>query len=346
MGKHAVICPWADEHSSESGLTEAALFEPRGPNPAWGFKCQHNHCADRSIREVYALLRGGHTPRHLPTMASRTLKDILADVRADLAAGPKRVVSTPFAALNYLLHGGFHPGELVLLGARPGRGKSALEMRLAVHAGREGHPVTVISREMSERALGRRLYAQEGGIYAGKLRAGTLDRADWIRIDAAQTMLEGFPIRLTDQALTIEQIQSLARQDAASHGLHVLAVDYLQLVGTERRSTDKRLSVEYVSQCLKGLAVELNCVVLALSSLNRPMKGTESRPGLHDLRESGALEHDADIVMFLHRPEAAPPEPGGGLTMDLLVEKGRETSTGVVPLTFWGSTLTFTERAG
>jgi len=274
------------------------------------------------------------------------LKDILADVRTDLEAGPQRVVSTPFGALNYLLHGGFHPGELVLLGARPGRGKSAFEMRLAVHAASEGHPVTVISREMSERALGRRLFAQEGGIHAGKLRAATLDRADWIRIDTVQTMLAALPIRMSDQALTIEQIQALARRDEASYGLRLLAVDYLQLVATERRMADKRLSVEYVSQGLKALAIELRCVVLALSSLNRPMKGTEGRPGLHDLRESGALEHDADIAMFLHRLDAGSPEPGTGLDMDLLIEKGRETATGVVPLTFWGSTLTFTERIG
>ena len=342
-GKHAVTCPWADQHSIESGLTESALFEPRGPNAAWGFKCQHNHCGGRSIREVYTLLRG-HTPRLVTPVVSRTLKDILADVRTDLEAGPQRVVSTPFGALNYLLHGGFHPGELVLLGARPGRGKSAFEMRLAVHAASEGHPVTVISREMSERALGRRLFAQEGGIHAGKLRAATLDRADWTRIDTVQTMLAALPIRMSDQALTIEQIQALARRDEASYGLRLLAVDYLQLVATERRMADKRLSVEYVSQGLKTLAIELKCVVLALSSLNRPMKGTEGRPGLHDLRESGALEHDADIAMFLHRLDGGSPEPGTGLDMDLLIEKGRETATGVVPLTFWGSTLTFTER--
>jgi hypothetical protein len=345
-GKHAVTCPWADQHSIESGLTEAAIFEPRGPSTAWGFKCQHNHCAGRTIRDVYALLRG-QTPRGLAIVVSRSMKDILNDVRSDLQTGPKHVISTPFDDLNFLLHGGFHPGELCLLGARPGRGKSAFELLFAVHAADEGHPVTVISREMSELALGRRLYAQQGGVHAGKLRAGTLDRADWTKIDAAHARLAELPIRMTDQALTIEQIQAAARRDAAEHGLRVLAVDYLQLVGAERRMPDKRLAVEYVSQCLKGLAIELKCVVLALSSLNRPLKSTTApRPGLHDLRESGALEHDADVAMFLHRVTADLPEPGAGIEMELLVEKGRETATGLVPLMFWGSTLTFTPRRG
>ncbi len=344
-GKHAVTCPWDSDHSGASGLTEAVLFDPRPPSSAWGFKCQHMHCVGRTIRDVYALLRG-QTPRGAVTVVSRALKDILHEVRADLKAGPKHVVSTPFDALNFLLHGGFHPGELCILGARPGRGKSAFDLLFAVHAAQAGHPVTVVSREMSERALGRRLYAQQGGVHAGKLRAGTLDRADWARIDTAHAVLDPLPIHMTDQALTIEQIQSLARRDATEHGLGVLCVDYLQLVGADRRMPDKRLAVEYVSQCLKGLAVDLKCVVLALSSLNRPMKSTSSpRPGLHDLRESGALEHDADVAMFLHRVASTPPDPAAGIEMELLLEKGRETATGLVPLTFWGSTLTFTPRS-
>jgi replicative DNA helicase len=205
----------------------------------------------------------------------------------DLQEGPKRVVTTPFPGLNYLLHGGFHPGELVLLGARPGAGKSALEMLLARHAAREKHGVTVVSKEMSELALGRRLFSQEGGVHAGKLRAGTLDRSDWTRIRAAQEALADLPIWMTDKVMTVEQIVALAQENVRERGIAVLAVDYLQLVMTDRRIHDKRLSVEFISQSLKALAVELNIVTLVLSSLNRaPKNAAGAAPGLHDLREA------------------------------------------------------------
>jgi RecA/RadA recombinase len=342
-GKHAVQCPWESEHSVDSGITECALFDPRPPSTAWGFKCQHQHCAGRTIRDIYALLRGQPTaPAAVTIPPPQGLADVLASVVTNLRQGPRRAIKTPFTGLNYLIHG-FHPGELTYLGGRPGDGKTALDLEISAVAAQAGHAVTIISREMSRDALGRRVLAQHAGVHAGKLRAGTLDPADWAAIDKALPALNALNVQIEDSVATIEQVAAVARRNHAERGLDLLVVDYLQLLQTQQHIADRRLSVEYISQALKGLALELKTSVLVLSSMNRPMKGiVAARPTLHDLRESGQLEHDADLVMFLYRPESLEPADKGR-AVELIVAKARDGAQGVVHLRFWPATLTFME---
>jgi replicative DNA helicase len=298
-----------------------------------------------------------------PTLALEPVGAVAERVVAELRGGPRVMLRTPFPTLNMLLSGGFLPGELIYLGARPAVGKTALGLILAREAAEQGHPALVLSREMPLLALGRRVLAQVAGISATGLRAAELDGLEWERVVAALPRLHGLPVWFSDRPATVEQIDGLIRAAVARHAVRLVVVDYLQLIQAPRGVTDRRLAVEAASRMLKTLAIELELVVLCLSSLSRPERGSSRRPTLADLRESGALEHDADVVLLLHREEKEDPadtagraavarlrakalghpEPEAPVT-ELLVAKGRDVATGRVDLLFTGRTLTFREQ--
>jgi replicative DNA helicase len=245
------------------------------------------------------------------------------------------VARTPFPSLNHFLVGGFAPGELIYLGARPGVGKTALGLEIARSVATDGASVLVISREMVVLALARRLLAQTARVSASSLRRGRLSDVEWALTRDALPKLRALPLWLTDQFVTAEEIQTLVRGFAVSPPLGLLVVDYLQLVrGPAHR--ERRLEVEAVSQTLKGLAVERRIPVLCLSSLSRPAEGKAQRPTLASLRESGELEHDADVVLLLHR-EPMQPET------ECVVAKNRDGRTGVVRLRFSAEYVAFDE---
>jgi replicative DNA helicase len=274
-----------------------------------------------------------------PAALPEALGAVLDQVVTDLEAGPRTTIRTPFPTLNTLLSGGFLRGELVYLGGRPGFGKTALGLYVARHAAEQGHPALVVSREMLVTALGRRVLTQVTRVHATALRAGILDADEWARLDAALPRLRALPVWLTDRAVSIGQVEATIRAAQERHGVRLVVVDYLQLLRAPRSITEKRLAVEFVSQTLKTLAVELGLVVVCLSSLSRPERGVARPPHLSDLRESGALEHDADVVLLLHRPEPGQPDT------QLIVAKGRDVATGTVELLFDGPTLHFAERS-
>src|SRR5262249_10091203 len=210
------------------------------------------------------------------------------------------VARTPFPSLNHMLVGGFAPGELTYLGARPGVGKTALGLEIARSVATDGASVLIVSRGMLLLALTRRLVAQAARGAASSLRRARLTDQEWNGLHQTLPKLRGLPIWLTDQLVTAGEIQTLVRGFAGSVPLGLVVVDYLQLVrGPSER--DRRLEVEAVSQTLKTLAVERQIPILCLSSLARPVDRTATRPTLASLRESGELEHDADIVLLLHR---------------------------------------------
>lgn len=278
-----------------------------------------------------------------PATRPERLGTILARVIAEMDSGPRPLIPTPLPGLNLLLGGGFTPGELCYGGGRPGLGKTALGLEFACHAATHGHPVLGISREMLVTALGRRLLAQTSGVTATALRRGILDPADRTAIVAALPKLHALPVWLSDRPITVAQIEALVRVAHAEHAIQFVIVDYLQLIQGPAAITEKRLAVEHISTTLKSLAMELGLVILCLSSLSRAMmtrSGDDKRPQLSDLRESGSLEHDADVVLLLHRPIADHPE-----RVDLIVGKARDGATGTVPLVFDGATLRFGERS-
>ncbi len=256
-------------------------------------------------------------------------------------------IETGYVQLDSMTSG-LQPGELVILAARPSVGKTALAMNIAAHAGiRKQKSVGIFSLEMSKESLVIRLLCSEGRIDSHKLRTGVSGREDWNRMSQALGRLAQSPLYIEDApALSIMQIRAKARRQAAERGLDLLIVDFLQLVTGGGRFENRTQEVSFISRSLKSIAKELSVPVLALSQLSR---ASEVRPGhrpqLSDLRESGSIEQDADVVMFLHRPDMYRPhdqehdhEDGGadepaGKT-ELIISKQRNGPTGRVPLVF------------
>jgi hypothetical protein len=265
---------------------------------------------------------------HVKAALDRVMDDLTSDQTP-------QVCPTPFPALNYYLNGGFGPGELIYLGARPAIGKSSIALDIARRASLTG-PVLIVSREMLNAAVARRLLSQEGHI-----RSSALKRKDLSQLEsgtAVETVgrLGDRPIWLTDRAVTIDEIAKLVAHPPAGPWVLVV-VDYLQLVRAPNHVTEHRLALEHVSQNLKALALRHAVPVLCLSSLSRPQPGTNAEPTLASLRESGELEHDADVVLLMHRKHDQ------DATVQMRIAKNRDGQLGVFELVFSGEYVTFEE---
>jgi replicative DNA helicase len=211
-------------------------------------------------------------------------------------------VPTGFPDLDKIL-AGLHRGDLVILAARPSVGKTALALNIAVEAARKGYPVAIFSLEMSSEQLVQRLLCAEARVDSHRLRTGYLNDADWPALVDAAGRLGDMPLWVDDTASTsIVEVRAKARRLFRDKEDGLIVVDYLQLMQPQnRRSENRQQDVADISRGLKILAKELNVPVLALSQLSRAVEQRRGRPVLSDLRESGAIEQDADVVMFIHR---------------------------------------------
>jgi replicative DNA helicase len=250
-------------------------------------------------------------------------------------------VETGFVDLDNLTSG-LQPGELIILAARPSLGKTALALNIAAHAAIHGSSVGIFSLEMSKESLLIRLLCAEARIDSHKLRTGFSSRDDWGRMTQALGRLAEAPLYIDDApALSIMQIRARARRMKAEKGLSMMVVDYLQLITGAGRFENRTQEVSYISRSLKSIAKELHVPVLALSQLSRaPEERPGHRPQLSDLRESGSIEQDADVVLFIFRQDvykrADEDEEGGepsGKT-ELIIGKQRNGPTGNVPVVF------------
>ncbi len=235
---------------------------------------------------------------------------------------------------------GFQSGELVIIAARPSLGKTALALNIASHASIEsGKKVGIFSLEMSKESLAIRLLCSEARIDSHKLRSGFTTRDDWPKMTQALGRIAQAPLYIEDTpALSIMQIRSKARRLKADKGLDMLIVDYLQLATGHGRYENRTQEVSFISRGLKSIAKELNVPVLALSQLSRaPEQRPGQKPMLSDLRESGSIEQDADVVIFIFREkksvEEGEEEPAGAETK-LIIGKQRNGPTGEVPIVF------------
>lgn len=266
-------------------------------------------------------------------------------------AGPGEVTGTPtgFVDLDKLL-AGLHPTDLLVLAARPAMGKTAFGLNVALNAAHAGAGVGVFSLEMSREQLATRLMCAQGRVNAGAVRTGNLNKdRDWPRLVEAADVLHNLPLYIDDTpGLTITQIRSKARRlKQKCPDLGLIVVDYIGLMGTNDPRASRERQVALSSMGLKNLAKELNITVLALSQLNRGVEMRDNkRPRLSDLRESGAIEQDADVIMFIYRddyynPDSSP-EPG---TAEIIIGKQRSGRTGTVKLAFQGEYLRFENLA-
>jgi replicative DNA helicase len=234
---------------------------------------------------------------------------------------------------------GLQPSDLIIVAARPSMGKSSLVLNIAEHVAlKGGKSVAFFSLEMSKEQLVQRLLCSQAQIDASRLRIGQLQESEWPKLVQAADNLSNAKIMLDDTpGMTALEMRSKARRWKNENGLDLIIVDYLQLMqGSSKRSSDNRQQeMSEISRSLKGLARELNVPVIALSQLSRSVEQrTSKRPMLSDLRESGALEQDADIVCFIYRDDYYNPDTDQKNVAELIVAKHRNGAVGTVPLYF------------
>jgi replicative DNA helicase len=245
------------------------------------------------------------------------------------------------------LTAGFQRSDLIIIAARPSMGKTALALNLARNAAQEGVPVGFFSLEMSKEQLAMRLLCSEARVDSHKIRTGFLNQQECAKLLAAAGSLTDAPIYIDDTAyISPLELRAKARRMMADQGLGMVVVDYLQLMkgreGVERREQE----ISEISRSLKGLAKELSIPVIALSQLNRKVEERhDKRPQLSDLRESGAIEQDADVIMFLYRDEVynqGTAEPG---VAEVILGKQRNGPTGTAKLAYIGTYTRFENLA-
>ncbi|MDX9993204.1 MAG: replicative DNA helicase [Anaerolineales bacterium] len=238
--------------------------------------------------------------------------------------------------------GNFQPGALYVLAARPGLGKTSLALTIACNAAQAGKRTAVFSLEMPTLRITNRLLAQESGLDVQLLDTGKVGEADWPRLTAAIEALEHLPLFIDDTpAITPLQLKSKLRRLHLSAGKpDLVIVDYLQLMRAGAKTENRTQEVGYISRSLKALSKELSVAIIAAAQLNREVeKRASSRPQLSDLRESGDIEADADVVMFLHKPDET--AMNGLQPMELSIAKHRNGPTGNIPCLFRKTTTKF-----
>lgn len=245
------------------------------------------------------------------------------------------------------LTSGLQPGNLVVIAARPGVGKSSLAINIARNVAAGGHPTAMFSLEMSRSEIGMRLLCSEARVPWDRIRSKRVGPDDWSRIVQAAEVLHEAPMHIVDAGnVNIVDIRAKARRMRSSRqGLALIIVDYLQLMtsAAAKRPDNRQQEVAEISRSLKLLAKELHIPVVALSQLNRnPEARADKRPQLSDLRESGAIEQDSDIVAFIHRDDA---DPEKKKMAELIVAKHRNGPTGSIPLSFEPSLTQFRTAA-
>ncbi|MBK6981004.1 MAG: replicative DNA helicase [Betaproteobacteria bacterium] len=293
---------------------------------------------------------GGRTQQGLRKMSS-LLGEVMERID-ELYKNPSSVtgLATGFVDLDEMTSG-LHPGELIIVAGRPSMGKTALALNVAEHVGLELKlPVLVFSMEMGGAQLGLRMLGSVGRVDAQRLRTGRLDTGDWDRLGTALGRLNEAPILVDETAaLNPLELRSRARRLWREYGgLGLVVIDYLQLMsaaesGTENRATE----ISEISRSLKAMSKELSVPVIALSQLNRGLEQRPNkRPVMSDLRESGAIEQDADLILFIYRDEVYNEDsPDKGIA-EIIIGKQRNGPIGTVKLTFLGRHTRFENYAG
>jgi replicative DNA helicase len=296
--------------------------------------------ADDKVRDGFVSLK------HLAQSSLDTIEKLHS--RKELITG----VPTGFTDLDEMMSG-LQPSDLIIVAARPSMGKTSLVLNIAQHVGtKTDMTVGLFSLEMSKEQLFLRMLTAEARIDAHRLRGGFLGERDWGKLSQAIGTLSETKIFIDDSpSIGVLEMRAKCRRLASEHGLHLVIVDYIQLMQGRGRFENRTLEVASISRSLKGLAKELSVPIVVLSQLSRaPESRSDHRPQLSDLRESGALEQDADVVIFIYREEQyadknAPAADSEGVA-ELIIGKQRNGPTGVVKLAFIREYTRFENLAG
>ena len=273
--------------------------------------------------------------RQMPTVIAETIVGLLDRVERLADGTDEPGISTGIPSLDRMLGGGFKPGKQVIIAARPSVGKSSLAEQLCINLARAGHPAAMFSQEMGKDELADRAAANIGRIALDRLLSGQLEQREWARLIEAIEVMRNLPLHFDDQpSLTLSDISAKARMLKRQHGIKLIVIDYLQLCAAGKATDSRHHQIEEMSRGLKNLARQLDITIVTLSQLNREVeKRTSGRPVLSDLKESGAIEEDADVVILLSRYSTSP-EGLNVIACD--VPKNRQGRVGELALDFEG----------
>lgn len=298
---------------------------------------------DNAEKKIFGIIQNRNQKGYVP------IKDILVDTFSQLEQlyNQKQHITgvpTGFSDLDYKT-AGLHNSDLILIAARPAMGKSAFALNIASYAAVKSNvPVAVFSLEMSKEQMVNRILCSEAMVDSNKLRTGKIEEEDWVKIASSIGPLSEAPIYIDDTpGISIMEIRAKCRKLKLEKNIGLVVIDYLQLVqGSNKRGGSREQEISEISRSLKILAKEINVPVIALSQLSRaPEQRPDHRPMLSDLRESGAIEQDADIVMFLYRDDYYNEESEKKNIAEVIIAKHRAGSTGTVELLWLGNYTKF-----
>ncbi len=313
----------------------AGCTSPAGRSPA--------EIAAEAEASMQALVDHSETE---PVRLQDALCDVLTDVEARRERGGSLAgLSTGFSRFDGMT-GGLEPGQLVIVAARPSVGKTAVGCNIAAHVAASGIPVLFFTLEMTRREIAARILAARSGVTVQAMRAGTNARDDWDRMSTAVGASMAWPMFIDDlQSVTVPYVRAKARRIQRTHGLGLVVIDFLQLM--HGKGDNRTQEIGSVSRGLKALAKELKVPILALAQINR---GSEQRPNklpvLADLRDSGEIEQDADIVAMLHREDMYRTAPELEGLAQMFIRKNRNGPTGECLLALDGPRMRFTDFDG
>ncbi len=294
---------------------------------------------------VYEVSKAGAGEDYVPLFDSIDAAVALME-NAQKRGGEMVGVPTGFQKLDEMTHG-LHPGQLIILAARPAVGKSTLALDIARNASiRHKKPVIFFSLEMGRAEIAMRLLSAESRIYLQAMRKGNLSDNDWSRIASVRGEINSAPLYIDDSPnMTLVEIRAKCRRLAKRVGLEMIVIDYIQLMTSGKKVESRQQEVSEFSRALKLLAKELGVPVIAISQLNRNSERSENKkPELSHLRESGSLEQDADVVVLLHREDMAKREEERDGLAELIVAKQRNGPTGPVMVNFLGQFSKFEDQ--
>jgi len=297
---------------------------------------------DKAQSRLMAITEGVKTDE--PRILADIVRDHIDTIEKRFE-GERKGIPTGLTALDDMLNGGWHKGQVIVMAARPSHGKTALSMHNAIYSAQTGHGVLYLSMEMRDAELADRAIASIGRVYLGNVLTGKLKTDEWDGVTHAIGEISKLPLHIIDKSgLNFFQVATFSRRHKRKHGLDLLVVDYLQLMaGADNEK--RHAQIEEITRNLKSLAKELDIAVLLLSQLSR--KTEESRrPKLSHLRDSGSIEQDADVVLFIHREEVDSPETTWKNYADIHVAKNRQGALGRVGAKYIGHQVRFENYDG
>ncbi len=287
--------------------------------------------------DIYAVGTQSQTDQYAPL--SLSLEDAVTEMElAEQRGGEMTGVPTGIYDLDQMTHG-LHGGQLVILAARPGVGKSTFALDIARNASiKHQKPSLFFSLEMGRAEIAMRLLSAESDIYLQSMRKGTVSRDDWKKLANVRGTISDAPLFIDDSPnLTLVEIRAKARRLTQALGLQLIVIDYLQLLSSGKKVENRQQEVSEFSRSLKLLAKELDIPVIAIAQLNRGSEQkTDKKPELFHLRESGSLEQDADVVLLLHREDMGQKDHPRAGEADIIIAKQRNGPTGTVECLFQG----------